>query len=210
MRRADLIGEKFGRLTVVELLESDDRGHARWRCECECGGQTICKTDVLRRGQSKSCGCLQRESVTKKNTTHGKAGTALHVRWKGLLGRCNNHNHAAYPDYGGRGITICERWLNFENFAADMGEPPTPVHTIERIDNDKGYSPSNCRWATRSEQSRNKRNNRLLKHNGKTQCLTDWSKETGIPVICILDRIDKLGWSVDEALTTPARPKRKT
>lgn len=125
------------------------------------------------------------------HTIHGK-------EW---YSRCTNPNSKEYPNYGGRGITICERWLKFENFLADMGERSENA-SIDRIDNFQGYYPDNCRWSTRSEQQRNRRNNRLITFNGKTQCLEDWAAEIGIRSDVLIKRL-KLGWSIEETLTKP-------
>jgi hypothetical protein len=121
--------------------------------------------------------------------------------WKGILARCQNPNNAAYKNYGGRGITVCERWQSFRNFIYDMGPRPKGLF-IERIDNDLGYCPSNCKWATWHEQSRNRRNNRIIEFNGKSQCLADWAEETGINRNVIAKRLNT-GWSIKRALTVP-------
>lgn len=123
--------------------------------------------------------------------------------------RCSRSTDPGYKNYGGRGITVCDRWLeSFENFLADMGEPPTPKHSLERVDNDSGYSKENCKWATRAEQLRNKRTNRWISYRGRTMCLEDWAREVGITNHGLAGRIDKSGWSIERALTTP--PKRRT
>ncbi len=123
--------------------------------------------------------------------------------------RCYSHNKRNFADYGGRGIMVCERWRNsFENFLADMGPRPTPLHSIDRIDNSLGYDPANCRWATRTEQNRNKRSNRYMTMNGRTMILTDWAIETGIKRETIKERIRR-GWTISRALTTPPRPQKQ-
>lgn len=122
--------------------------------------------------------------------------------------RCNNPEVRAYPRYGGRGIAVCARWLSFANFLADMGPRPTPAHTVERIDNNGPYAPENCRWADRTEQANNTRKNRHLTLNGATRTLAEWSRATGIGTHTIGARIDRLGWSVEMALTTPTRRRR--
>lgn len=133
------------------------------------------------------------------NTKHGFRYTKLYGRWLGIRQRCNDPNHVRYERYGGRGITVCERWSSFENFLADMGEPPQGA-SIERIDNDKGYSPDNCIWATSKQQSRNQSRARFYEFDGKNQCISDWAKDLGINEASLRERLSK--WSVEKALST--------
>jgi len=179
MKKIDLTGQRFGRLTVYSRTGSDKSGQAMWLCKCDCGNERTIRSNDLRNGQTQSCGCLQRERIIQKLTTHGMAETAIYHVWSSMCQRCNNPNNAGYKNYGGRGITVCERWNKFENFYADMGEAPKEL-TIERIDNNKGYSPENCHWSTRKEQARNKRNNRIIKYQGKDQCVSAWAEEIGV------------------------------
>jgi len=126
-----------------------------------------------------------------------------------MRNRCTNFNYSGYKDYGGRGITVCERWMKFENFLEDMGEPPTKGHTLDRKNNDRGYCKSNCRWATKKQQMRNKRNNRLLTYKGKTQCMTDWASQYGMNKNTLRSRIVEMNWSIEKALTSPVRKRKK-
>lgn len=197
----DLIGKRFHRLTVIQRLPTKRR-RAYWRCRCDCGAFTDVPTDALRSGNTKSCGCLKSERTSQRNTTHGMSNTRVYRVWCHMLGRCQNLTDQDYADYGGRGIEVCDRWKSFENFYADMGDPP-PGRTLNRIDNEGHYDPDNCEWSTSTEQARNKRNNRIITWNGRTQTLPAWAEETGIPYHTLKARLFVLKWPVEEALTTP-------
>jgi hypothetical protein len=190
----NLIGQQFGKLTVLEFTGA--RNYKRyWKCLCECGNISEVITARLTNGHTKSCGCLSGEK-------HGKCKIPEYAVWCGIIKRCSNIKEKAYKNYGGRGIAICGRWLHsFENFYADMGARPSPEHTIERKDNDKGYSPDNCKWATTKEQNRNYRRNVMITHKGETLCMSDWANKIGISPDLLGYRIKR--WTVEEALLTP-------
>ena len=163
----DISGQRFGRLVALEpQIATHVRGNMRWLCQCDCGNQKIVYGHLLAAGTTRSCRCLQAEARLQRFTTHGhtRAGkpTRTFRSWEAMLKRCFNRNSEHWPGYGGRGITVCERWLSFVNFLADMGERP-PGKTLDRKDNDGNYEKSNCRWATPLEQASNRRS-RSIKH----------------------------------------------
>lgn len=177
----DLTGMVYGRLTVLRFAEMRYK-MSYWVCKCECGKETITRGRSLRIGETRSCGCLGLEIAKECHITHGLSKVKYNAYrvWEGIGQRCNNPNHTYYHHYGGRGITVCPEWDSFERFLADMGERPSPKHTIDRIDNNGNYCKDNCRWATWKEQGRNRRNNRLITIDGETRTLAEWSEELGI------------------------------
>lgn len=154
-----MIGQRFGMLRVIERAGSQNR-KATWHCVCDCGGKTIATTGNLNSGNSKSCGCEKKAAWVRARITHGQSSREKRTRsysaWANMLNRCRNPADAKYPRWGGRGITVCKRWDKFENFLADMGEPPEGL-SLDRIDNNGDYKPSNCRWATAHQQVHNRR-----------------------------------------------------
>lgn len=194
----DLTGQRFGRLLVVAREANSARGTARWACACDCGGRTVVQSNHLRNGATVSCGCVQREAAANAQRTHGLTDTPTYIAWRNMVQRCTDKRSKCFMDYGGRGIQVCERWLSFENFFADMGERPTGL-TIERNDVNGGYEPSNCRWATKMEQANNTRRNRFLTAHGRTMTAAQWSRELGTSAHTILKRIAR-GWSVERAV----------
>lgn len=176
----DLRGMRFSRLVALEPARSTRRG-VSWRCRCDCGAEVVVHSHHLRTGHTTSCGCLKRELTVARFTTHGLSNRCTEWSiWTGMRQRCNDPNSPQYPYYGGRGITISPAWDDFATFFADMGPRPSPRHSIDRIDNDGPYAPGNCRWATRQEQRRNRRDSITLTHEGRTLALVDWAKELGI------------------------------
>jgi hypothetical protein len=205
----NMTGERYGRLLVVGYCGRAPGG-ARWLCRCDCGRETVVRRGSLTSGRTTSCDCLRVERAIAANTKHGHAyrenrGSPEYKARHNIISRCHNPNTPRFADYGGRGITVCERWReSFENFLADMGLRPSPRHSIDRIDNGGNYEPGNCRWATRWEQMTNRRNNRLLTCHGKTQCLSAWAREVGISVNSLRGRLDA-GWPLERALFIPQR-----
>ncbi len=210
-RLINLIGQKFGRLIVVERVDNDGHNRTCWLCQCNCGKRKIFLASNLKQGYTQSCGCLSKEKLIKRAThgqTKGKKKSKIYRIWVSMIQRCTNPNDKGYEDYGGREITVCKRWLKFENFLEDMGEAPEG-HQIDRENNDKGYYKKNCRWVTKQTQMRNKRDNNLIIYDGKNQCIAAWSEKIGIPYNTLWHRIVKLNWSPERALTTPVRKIKK-
>lgn len=159
----DLSGQTFGRLTVLRLADERKGGRIAWLCQCSCGEVRTLTSHQLRQGGTRSCGCYAREACGERARRHGSFGTPEYSIWAGIIQRTCNPKAPAWDNYGGRGITMCPRWReSFANFLADMGKRPSPDHSVERIDNEQGYSPENCKWILRSEQNRNKRNTHSL------------------------------------------------
>jgi hypothetical protein len=204
----DLTSQTFSRLTVLSRTTTQKK-KSMWLCQCICGNQRIVAGKCLRNGDTKSCGCWSKDIRDARNFKHGMAKrgatrTKTYVAWTTMNKRCVNPRTAKFPRYGGRGIVVCERWKHsFPNFLADMGECP-PGMSIERRDNDGNYEPSNCYWATPKEQANNTRRNRWLIFQGETRTLSDWAERVGIHRRTISSRL-KMGWSIDQALTFPAR-----
>ena len=166
----DLIGLRFGRLVVRQRASKDGRGASRWQCACDCGGEATCFCVDLRRGHSTSCGCAKAEQSArngKANNRHGHTRGRLrspeYISWSCMHARCRVPGTNSFELYGGRGISVCERWSSFENFLADMGSRPTPRHSIDRRDGDGNYTPENCRWSTHAEQQANRRDRQCSK-----------------------------------------------
>lgn len=198
--RLTLTGKTFGRLLVVSPAGTR-KEKSIWNCVCLCGEKRIINGSSLTTGNSKSCGCLGIEGLSNRSS-HGMTGTRVYRIWQAMLNRCRNSGGINWENYGGRGISVCERWERFENFFSDMGSPPK-TFSIERIDNNGDYCPENCKWASRVEQSRNKRANRFIEFNGEAKCLTDWARGIGINQASLRERLDK--WPLDEALTKQKR-----
>ena len=204
-------GTRYGKLTVVAFLGCGNRSIAYASFKCDCGSMHTGLLASVRNGSTSSCGCFNREMAAKRQFKHGHAvhgtqRTSEYTTWQHMIKRCTNPNTKGYSNYGGRGIKVCERWLHsFENFLADMGPKPSPAHSIDRYpDNNGNYEPKNCRWATRTEQSFNKRTNRLIQHNGETLPLSVWAGRTGMKRETIADRLAH-GWTISDTLTIPVQ-----
>lgn len=173
-------------------------------CRCSCGTEKEILKQSVDEGHTKSCGCLQRELASQRSVTHGRSESPIYALWRAMIARCTNPNDGEFSRYGGRGITVCDRWQGdngFENFLADMGERPKGMQ-LDRIDNGGNYEPSNVRWSTPKDNARNRRSNRHLECDGVSRTLAEWAERLGVSSAAILMRL-KAGWSVKDAVTTP-------
>lgn len=211
-QRINLTGRRFGFLTVSSYHGVDREGKAVWVCECRCGGRATVRGRDLRTGHTQSCGCRSsRARAGKLNRTHGRSRTRLYRVWANIIQRCESPGNPRWPQYGGSGVTVCDRWRHsFEAFRRDVGEPPFPRASLDRYPDRTGhYEPGNVRWATDVEQANNKNSNRRLVLGGVERTVADWARETGIKASVISTRLNVLGWSVEKALTTPTRLCRR-
>ena len=200
-------GQTYNNWTVIK--EVNPHGYQRkFLCRCVCGTEKIVFFNNMKRPNA-SCGCYQRKLISGMFKIHGKSGDRYYENWCKLKERCYNTHSKDYQNYGGRGIYICRRWRkSFESFYKDMGEKPSKNHTLERINNNGPYAPWNCRWATRKQQSRNKRNNVLISFKGESMCASDWAERLGMNISTLKSRLFK-NWSIEKALTTPVRGKNE-
>lgn len=198
--RLNLEGVRFGHVVAKEYL-----GNSRWVCICDCGNSVIGTVARLKDGRRRSCGKCSFRYVN--HGTHKGYKIRLWQIWDDMKTRCNNPNSHNYKHYGGRGIKICSEWLNFSAFREwSLSHGYADNLTIDRIDNEKGYSPDNCRWVTFKEQANNKRTNHFITYNGETKTIGQWSEATGLTWACIKRRIDA-GWNIEKALNTPSKGK---
>ena len=199
----DITGQIFGRLVVLRMAEErSTEGKARCVCQCSCGNIVTVDSQHLRRGSTRSCGCLRLETNKGPRPIHGMHKSPEYKAWAAMKSRCTNPKTVSYHRYGGRGISYDPRWGKFENFFSAMGPRPSPQHTLERVDNSKGYGPGFCVWATRKEQSRNTSTNHLLTYNEITQPLAAWAEEFGIQYDTLHGRIER-NWEPSQAFTKP-------
>ena len=191
----NLLGNRYGSLTVIEYTGRDQEFKARWKCLCDCGTELIVDVWNLKSGHTKSCGCLGRNRLGDINRTHGhsQTGESIYPVWKSMKARCNNPNNQAYHNYGGRGITVCKEWdEDFQAFYGwSMKNGYDPDLTIDRVDNDKGYYPENCRWATRLEQANNKRSCKYITYNDETRTIAEWSRIFNVNYSAFMSRVKR-------------------
>lgn len=200
----DLSSEKFGRLTAIRRVESPKKGQAAWLCKCQCGNEIVVIASRLRFGNTKSCGCYQKDVVSSMFKKHGAKGTPEYGIWSLMRDRCNNPRNKSYKYYGGRGIKVCVRWNDFRNFILDMGHRPDEYHSLDRINSDSDYCSENCKWSTKKQQARNRSNTQKLTINGKTKPLAEWAEIYGLPYDVVNKRVWR-GWSPEKSLKTKMR-----
>lgn len=213
-RFQSLIEMRFAKLLVLSFAGKKvvgGRSYYFWRCLCDCGKIRCVMAGNLRSSQTKSCGCLikinaptWKRHLGQRRLTHGMSNSTEYRSWSGMKSRCNNPKRTQWKHYGGRGIKVCERWELFENFLADMGAKPSQCHSIERCNNEDGYHPGNCRWATRAEQMLNRSNNRRLTFHGETMCYAEWERKLGLTKGTISLKIKK-GYPIERVLTNSSR-----
>ena len=206
----DLTGQRFGELVVIERATTAKGRQTRWFCRCDCGKETIVYAGNLTRGSTKSCGCTRAKKAGQKLATHRETKTRLYQIWYNMITRCYNPNSSHYEHYGARGITVCDNWRKYENFrswALDSGYQDDL--TIERIEVNGNYEPSNCKWATRKQQANNKRTSRYIEFNGERRTVAEWADSMGMDKRVLWDRLFVQNWSVERALTTPLRIRRR-
>lgn len=211
--RIDMTGQDFGRLHVVEYAGTVS-GRATWRCRCSCGNEIVVTGKRLRSGNTKSCGCYNLDVATNRivalNTVHGGSHSRLFRIWSGMKTRCYNKHATNYKDYGGRGITMCSEWAaNFAPFrlwALENGYADNL--SIDRIDNNRGYSPDNCRWASAKQQNNNRRSNTKVEYNGEIHSVSEWAEIIGIASDTLLHRLNCGRFSIEQALTLPKMRRR--
>lgn len=207
MRNFATKGEVNNRLTLIECVEKR-LGAYIWSASCECGNITRVSVQDFRSGHTKSCGCFKKQALSELRTTHGRTDSSEYRSWSHMLGRCNNPTDSKYPDYGGRGIKVCDRWSSFDNSYLDLGPKPTIDHSLDRMDNDADYSPTNCRWATRFQQAQNKRNNVHVFIGGQQFVLAEACRLLGIDKSSLHQRARSFGGTLQDAADHFARKKR--
>lgn len=206
---SEIEGRRFGRLVAKSRSENVKEKRV-WMCACDCGGSKVILLASLLNGATQSCGCMKREQSRERKfaTVHGECHkTPEHNSWSSMLARCRNPNHDAYPNYGGRGITVCDQWAGpggYEQFLSDMGRRPSRGWSLDRIDPNKGYSLENCRWATASRQLRNRRVSIMIEYRGETLCMADWADRSPVDYATFGYR-RRNGWPMEKIMSTPPR-----
>lgn len=209
--KLDLAGKIFGRLTAIEFLFIDNNKGRVWECQCICGKKTNVRASALKNGRIQSCGCLKSlNSLKHGKSSHGR--TPEYEAWQAMIARCYCPTNKKYRIYGGRGIIVCDRWLGddgFVNFLEDMGERPSPEHSLDRFPDKNGnYFKENCRWATIIQQNRNTNANRVIEYNGERLILIEWAEKLKMHKSTLLARL-KMNWSVERIVNTPVKKRKK-
>lgn len=191
-RKINMVGRKYGRWTIISFFDHRPKRMVRWLCKCDCGNEKVVEGAQIRRGASLSCGCIRSEMLSVRATKHGHTGSRTYICWMNMKARCYNKDNIGFMNYGGRGITVCKRWLaSFENFIADMGEVPDGM-SIDRRENDGNYEPDNCRWATKIIQQNNCSTNHIVTLQGITDTIANHARRMGLKYMTLFKRINKL------------------
>lgn len=198
----DLTGQKFGRLTVLKYSHAGKNHRSYWNCICDCGKTVVANGKTLLNGDKRSCGCLRIEHIKQlRKPTHGMRNSAIYKIWAGMINRCENRKDPSFYLYGGRGIAVCAEWRHdVLRFSKDMGERPKG-YSLDRIDNSGSYSKENCRWASSSQQANNRRNNKILTADNKSQTIAQWARDLNINSATIWRRLNVYRWSIERALS---------
>lgn len=211
----DLRGDRFGMLRAVQYVALNG-GKTAWLCRCDCGRDHLVSTAKLRSGASRSCGCARGAHIAQAKYVHGSTRSALYTIWRQMISRCHSRSNRAFANYGGRGIEVCRRWRygagrkhGFECFKIDMGPRPSPAHTLDRKKNHRGYSPANCRWATRTEQARNRRTTAFVQYRGARIAVADLAERYGLSRSLLMQRLDG-GMKIEEAILLPPRVTKRS
>lgn len=200
----DLVGEKYGRLMVLEYAHRNPRGKSMWKCRCDCGNTKVVLGTHLTSGHTTSCGCYNEDIIKSRVATHGMSKTRLYNIWRVMRKRCGYENATNYENYGAKGIRVCDEWHDYSKFRDwAMSHGYSDNLTIDRVDNNKGYTPENCRWVDMKTQARNNSRNKLIMFRGETHCMMDWAEILGINYRTLQQRLTTYGWSIEKAFTTP-------
>ena len=210
MEKRTLIGQRFRRLIVICETDKGRKRGTNWLCKCDCGRETIATTTDLLSGHKGSCGCYKMDRISEAKRTHGKTNSRLYHIWEGIKQRTLNSHSKDYPRYGGRGITVCDEWANnfqaFYDWATKCGY--ADGLTLDRIQNEGNYEPSNCRWVTQKKQGNNRRTNKFIEYNGERKTMKEWADAIGMSYEVLTYRI-KAGWDIEKAFTAPINKKRR-
>lgn len=197
----DNVGKKFGKIYTKEIVRGKGQ-RPKYLCVCDCGKEKLIDVSSVKRGAD-SCGCFTSQKITNSNRVHGMSRTKIHSIWKAMKQRCLNPKNQRYKDYGGRGISICNSWLDFQNFYKDVGDYPERM-SLDRIDNNKGYSPENCRWATYTQNANNTRKSTSVEYRGETKTLSEWCTLLGLNRTAMATRLS-YKWDVERMFNTPVK-----
>lgn len=220
MKQEDYIGKTYNKLTILNFETPEDYKNKKTgyiqkqhvvTCKCNCGNLWTGKLQNIKRETTTSCGCYKTKTLKEnpRGKTHGLVNTSEYYSWNAMKNRCLNKNAPNYHNYGGRGITVCDRWKDsFENFYTDMGSKPKKGYSIDRIDNNGNYEPNNCKWSSQKEQTNNQRTNKLLTYKNKIQTLSQWCEELNLNRDTVIERLNKYKWTIEKVLETKTNPKK--